>query len=79
MSSSVTSRALCIRELLALIFDNLPGNDIQSCLLVNKKWSDVALDALWRKVYDAYDIFKNLAPLQVSQEGDGSWVRAHFV
>ncbi|KDR71523.1 hypothetical protein GALMADRAFT_281781 [Galerina marginata CBS 339.88] len=61
-------RVLCIPELLDMIFSFLdPASNVvnaQTC----KRWSDIALDSLWKEVDDLHQLFGILAPLRVSEE-----------
>ncbi|EIN06479.1 hypothetical protein PUNSTDRAFT_127250 [Punctularia strigosozonata HHB-11173 SS5] len=68
MRWAAVSRALCVPELLTSIFDYLERPNICACLLVNKQWSEVALDLLWHDVDDPLALFSNLAPLKTGPE-----------
>ncbi|KAF8637721.1 hypothetical protein AX17_002624 [Amanita inopinata Kibby_2008] len=63
-------RVLCIPELLDMIFSYLDLSSNATNARVCKRWSDVALDTLWREVEDIYRLCSLLAPLHVTDNSD---------
>ncbi|OBZ73090.1 hypothetical protein A0H81_06679 [Grifola frondosa] len=60
---STMHRVLEIPEILELVFGFMQEKDNANNACVCKRWSDVALDALWRKVDDLPRLFGLLAPI----------------
>ncbi|KAF4598170.1 hypothetical protein EYR38_006566 [Pleurotus pulmonarius] len=63
-TTSSVQRALAIPELLSSICQLLGPKDILSNACVCKKWSNVALDVLWKEVDDIHNLLSLLAPLE---------------
>ncbi|KIJ94186.1 hypothetical protein K443DRAFT_683973 [Laccaria amethystina LaAM-08-1] len=63
-----THRVLCIPELLTMIFRFLSRESNAENARVCRRWSDIALDALWRVVDDPPRLFGLLAPLRKNAE-----------
>ncbi|PPQ76084.1 hypothetical protein CVT26_004591 [Gymnopilus dilepis] len=62
---SRSHRVLRIPELLDMIFGYLDPNSNAVNARVCRRWSDIALDTLWKEVDDLYRLFGLLAPLRV--------------
>ncbi|KAG8915897.1 hypothetical protein FRC00_008438 [Tulasnella sp. 408] len=56
--------ALSIPEVLSLIFSNGSPETQAACARVCKKWSEVALDELWRELEDIYPLLRLLIPFE---------------
>ena len=79
--NSVVTRVLDIPEILELIFSYLDEDSNRLNLTVCKKWSEIAMNALWRDVCPPYRLFSLLAPLQRkirSYETQDFWVRSQL-
>lgn len=63
-SPSPTSRVLDIPELLDMVFGFLDNPSNASNASVCKRWSEIALDKLWRDVDDLHRLFGILGPLE---------------
>ncbi|KAF9501829.1 hypothetical protein BDN71DRAFT_1460290 [Pleurotus eryngii] len=63
-TTSSVQRALAIPELLSSICQLLGPKDILTNACVCKKWSNVALDVLWKEVDDIHNLLSLLAPLE---------------
>lgn len=63
-------RVLNIVELLNLIFGHLGTADNAQNIFVCKKWSHVALDALWVEVGDFHRLARLLAPVDRESDPD---------
>ncbi|KAJ7716728.1 hypothetical protein DFH07DRAFT_762332 [Mycena maculata] len=66
--TSPTNRVLDIPELLDMVFGFLDHPSNAANASVCKRWSEIALDTLWREVDDLHRLFGILGPLQ--QLGD---------
>ncbi|KNZ81377.1 hypothetical protein J132_00962 [Termitomyces sp. J132] len=64
--SSTVSRVLAIPELLFMIFQFLDDASNASNVRVSKRWSEIALDVLWKEVLNLHHLFSLLAPLEQS-------------
>lgn len=70
-------RVLAMPELLSMIFQFLDQGSNAANARVNKQWSDLALDVLWKEVHDLHRLFGLLAPLDSAAEAtEGMHVRA---
>ncbi|KAJ7650397.1 hypothetical protein FB45DRAFT_17131 [Roridomyces roridus] len=76
---SPADRVLQIPELLALVFQFLDPESQCAGLLVCKRWSEIALDALWRVVDDLHRLFSILGPLHQPEDHAGADVPYAFV
>ena len=56
-------RVFSIPEILELIFSFLDGDSVKSSVTVCKRWSDLALNTLWREVSNPRHLFALLAPM----------------
>lgn len=56
--------ALQLREVLEVILAHLDNSTTASAALVSNYWSDVALDTLFRRSPELYDLVSILAPIQ---------------
>ncbi|KAJ6630977.1 hypothetical protein B0H10DRAFT_700522 [Mycena sp. CBHHK59/15] len=72
LSTSPVRRVLEIPELLDMIFGFLDNSSNASNASVCKRWSEIALDTLWREVYDLYRLLSILSELRRSGEGEDS-------
>lgn len=63
---SAADQVLCINELLDLTFSFMSSGCKTTNARVCKKWCDIALDSVWRKVTDVTDLLEILAPLTTS-------------
>lgn len=70
-SASPTSRVLEIPELLDMIFGLLDNPSNASNASVCRRWSEIALDTLWREVDDLHRLFGVLGPLKQLGETPG--------
>jgi F-box-like len=61
---STIDRVLAIPELLDMIFSYGTKASNAFCACVCRRWSEVALDNLWREVDNMYCLFGLLAPLE---------------
>lgn len=61
-------RVLSIPELLDIIFNFLGRNSNVRNACVCKRWSDIALDVVWKEVDDLLDLFRLLKPIRHHQE-----------
>ncbi|KAK7438175.1 hypothetical protein VKT23_018105 [Stygiomarasmius scandens] len=67
-----------VNEILEQIFQNCDKSSLKNCVVVGKRWSEVALDVLW---YEVTDMDTLLAPLgqiisrsrTVSERGPNGW------
>ncbi|KAJ7352618.1 hypothetical protein DFH08DRAFT_91485 [Mycena albidolilacea] len=66
--NAAQSRVLDIPELLDMIFGFLDESSNASNASVCKRWSDIALDTLWRDLDDLYRLFRILKPLKQAEE-----------
>ncbi|KAJ7637620.1 hypothetical protein DFH06DRAFT_1054123 [Mycena polygramma] len=67
-SNSRSARVLDIPELLDMIFSFLDDPSNASNASVCKRWSDIALDKLWRELDDLHRLFGILKPLEKTGE-----------
>ncbi|KAJ7494625.1 hypothetical protein B0H11DRAFT_910388 [Mycena galericulata] len=63
-SASPTNRVLEIPELLDMVFGFLDNPSNAANASVCRRWSEIALDTLWRDVNDLYRLFGILRPLR---------------
>ncbi|TFK58469.1 hypothetical protein BDN72DRAFT_966336, partial [Pluteus cervinus] len=70
-------RVLQIPELLNIIFSYLTDNEHITNALVCKKWSDVALDALWREVQNIQRLVRLLSPIITIPNATGKQQRSY--
>ncbi|KAK2467602.1 hypothetical protein APHAL10511_000457 [Amanita phalloides] len=68
-------RVLLIPELLDMIFSYLDLANNAANARVCRRWSDVALDLLWREVEDMYRLFSLLVPLQLTDTSEYKFTR----
>lgn len=74
--NAAQTRVLDIPELLDMIFGFLDESSNASNASVCKRWSDIALDSLWRDLDDLYRLFRILKPLKQAEEyPDSPYVR----
>ncbi|KAJ7274534.1 hypothetical protein B0H12DRAFT_403347 [Mycena haematopus] len=66
------NRVLAIPELLEMIFGFLDQASNASNASVSKRWSEIALDMLWRDLADLHRLFKILRPLKKTGDSPGS-------
>jgi hypothetical protein len=77
--ASAAARTLAVPEILAIVLLELDRSDHFHCSLVCKAWFAVALDALWREMDSAIDVFSILAPMVYNQaDKDGDAVRGEL-
>jgi hypothetical protein len=72
---STVSRALSISEILHIVCSSLNTKSLFYCALLCKAWSPVALDALWREMDSAINVFSVLCPMKYEQhnkDGDAA-------
>ncbi|KAG8945171.1 hypothetical protein FRC04_001150 [Tulasnella sp. 424] len=72
ISRVATETALSISEMLSLIFSELPPGTQVACACVCKKWSELALDELWRDLQGVQPLLR----LVIEDEqfyDEGSW------
>ncbi|CAK5268562.1 unnamed protein product [Mycena citricolor] len=67
-ASSPTNRALEIPELLDMIFRYLDNSCNVANARVCKRWSEIALDSVWRDLDDLYHLFAILKPLKPTSD-----------
>lgn len=70
LQNTTTLRVLFVPELLDMIFGYLDASDNAGNARVCRRWSDVALDTLWRDVEDLSRLFSLLAPLYLTDSGE---------
>src|ERR1700761_4238796 len=76
LATGPVNRVLEIPELLDMVFGYLDELSNVSNALVCKRWSEVALDALWRELHDLHRLFGILKPLKkVGDDPKDPWVR----
>ncbi|OSC97257.1 hypothetical protein PYCCODRAFT_1419774 [Trametes coccinea BRFM310] len=61
---TTAQRVLAIPEILELVFSFLSTKNTANCACVCKRWSEIALDTLWRDVDDIRRLFGLLAPIE---------------
>ena len=54
------NRFLAITELVCEVVELVAENDMGSCLLVNKLWSEAILNRKWRVLTNLWDLFRIL-------------------
>ena len=60
---TTTMRVLAIPEIIELIMSFLDKKDNVNNACVCRRWSDIALDCVWRNVDDITQLLRLLAPL----------------
>lgn len=68
-------RVLAAPELLDIVLSFLHDKDNANNARVSKRWSQAALDVLWRRVDDVSRLFELLTPLVDIGEGSPLYVR----
>ena len=68
---STTSRVLGIPEILEIIFSFMDEEDNKRNACVCKRWSDIALNHLWKEMYGLGQLFRLLGPLRLREDTDG--------
>jgi hypothetical protein len=76
MLAHTSRRVLDIPELLDMVFGFLDDRSNASNASVCKRWSEIALDSLWRELDDLGRLFGILKPLkQIGESPDSPYVR----
>ena len=65
LGATAQQRVLEIPEIVELIFSFLDEKSNTNNAIVCRKWSDIALNILWRDVRDIRRLFSLLAPLRL--------------
>lgn len=63
--TTTQQRVLEIPEILELVFSFLDDKSNANNITVCKRWSELALNMVWREVSDAHRLFSLLAPMQL--------------
>ena len=66
LQNTTLQRVLLIPELLDMVFSYLDASDNTINARVCRRWSNIALDILWRDVEDMRRLFSLLAPLHLA-------------